>query len=1050
MKKYRLYHGNTLALTVALVGIAVVAVTIFILYYIQTLGAHKQAQNAIDAAALQAAKDIGEIYIDTNEGSHFGPVGVSDNLPPGNDTNKRPIVGINTLMATIRLDALIAEQLGSSTMLVLAREDYEKARSTSFKLQQKIIRACAGEVAKDRNGHEINIQANATKVYDDNPVKLGKGKRSGSLMIHPGILQPNKTYNSTGTPIPQPANLARLASGHKYSANGIDFYAAGVEIKDNFANDGGNDWSFKFVPLSQQSATLIESDLWQGISAADNLVPTLVKVEADQEINPIADTRSEEEKKENKTQKLRSSATALCAFYGALPSTDGALKVSFPQTKPPSGYNIDFTSVQSIMTSGGSGGKTNQIMLRKLAADPSFNSVHTAKDLGTASNYLGTAGGGKGWNDEDHGYWVTAIGGAFPDEPGSSIGEPKHFHSRTEDNPSVVLSFLVYDWLKCMYVKPNISEVVKALQTPLTGSSVATSMFSDGFPQPAYAEINTKLPVTFAIANVPSSGEGDPRNWNNYSKDPEGYRRQFANVFGYVPADITLPASSLVVSIDNNKVVTTNGQPPDTLTDLYNAVTSMNDYSAQTLLASEKVQQHCILEINRTEKFIVDNVDNKTGQPLNPSMIPTLQEAARQHESAVMIYGRALIVMQNAKFGLQMSYALLNDRKMLTSFGATRISDRTFELMPGYLYVPTRAATEMEISGTGKISTGQDTSAGVCDWAAAPSDDEKETLQFFVQAKNTKVSYNRESFQLLAPAFAASSIPPKDANIYSFALQADGKIHLVHQTEPTAGVNILEGQVGYQNTASLITNAGNNVKLKWNCVARDNVTNVNGDYFRNLAAPVNNVVPRFSDKPLVCEWSLRCPAPDCLDELGKPRVIQIIHGSPTGFATGSTFTMSNIKHTTDAAGNVRFTYEKGAVKEEMKFFDNQADWSDAWNKANYGNISGTTTNTLKQKGNVTTVAGLSSFYRAANGYMTGNFTAYLEDSTNKSNYFEAFARGMASLNVNDGYLKEVNSTLAEKGITSSEDIVLKSLVYSAWVFYTQDENGCVKLYSFAS
>jgi hypothetical protein len=708
------------------------------------------------------------------------------------------------------------------------------------------------------------------------------------------------------------------------------------------------------------------------------------------------------------------------------------------------------------MTSGGSGGKTNQILLKKLTADSSFNTVHTAKDLGTASNYIGTPPSYKGWNDEDHGLWNTAVGGAFPDDPAASLGEPKHFHSRTEDNPSVVLSFLVYDWLKCMYLKPNISEVVKALKTPLTKYAVATGMFNDGFAQPAYAEINTKYPVTFTMTNVPSSGEGDPRNWNNYSKDPEGFRRQFANVFGYVPADITLPASSLVVSIDNNKVVTTNGQPPDTLADLYNSILNMNDYSAQTLVVSEKVQQNMILEINRTEKLIVDNVDQTTGQPLNPSMIPALQEAARQHESAVMKYGRALFVMQNAKFGLQMSYSLLNDRKMLTSFGATKINDRAFELMPGYLYVPTRAATEEEILGNGKISTGQDPAAGVCDWAVIPSDREEESLQFFVPVKKPSVSYNRENFELLAPALAASSIPPKDANIYSFTLDdKDYSIKVKHLTEPNAGINILEGQLGYQNTASLITDGGNKVQLKWNCVARDNVSNVNGAYFRNLAAPINNVVPRFSDKPLACEWSLRCPAPDCIDkETGKPKVIKIIHGSAAGGGALSNFTLGNIMPTVDAAGNVRFTFQQGNVKEEMKFFDSASDWGSGWNEAWgssrwSGNIAGTTKNILNYKGNLNP-ARLSQFYRASNGYITADFSKLLDDTKSTEKYFETFAKGMNNLNVNSEYMQNINSQFAAQGITSSQTAILRSFVYSSWVFYTQDDNGCVKLYAFAS
>lgn len=862
---------------------------------------------------------------------------------------------------------------------------------------------------------------------------------------------------STGTPIPQPVNLARLDAKQKYAANGVDFYVAGAEIKENFANDGNNVWSFEFIPLSAQSVTLADAGLWSEITSTEYLVPTLIRVEVDQEVNPIADTRTEEEKKKAKVQKLRTSATALCASYGALPSTDGALKVSFPQTKPPSGYNIDFTSVQSIMTAGGSGGKTNQITLKKI--DPSLSTVHTAKDLGTASNYLGTAGGGKGWNDLDHGQWATAVGGAFPDEPGSSLGEPKHFHSRIEDNPSVVLSFLVYDWLKCMYLKPNISQVVKALKTPLTSSAVTTSMNGAGFVQPAYAEINTEFPVTFALCDVSSTGEGDPRNWDNYSKDPEGYRRQLANVFGYVPADMTLPNSSLVASIDKNKVVTTNGQSPGTLTNLFNALHEMNSLSAQTMQASTEVQQKMLEEISRTENFIVSNVDKNTGQPINSTLLPALRESARQHEAAVMTYGRAFFVMQNAKFGLQMSYALLNDRKMLTGFGVTEINDRVFELMPGHLYIPTRAATKEEILGVGKISTGQDPAAGDCDWTAIPGDDEKGGVQFFVSTKKPVVGHHRRGIELLAPAFAASSIPPSDANIYSFALSADGSIAVIRQTKATAGVNILEGHVGYQNLVSLITDGGNNHTLQWNCVARNNVSNAGGAYFRNMAAPVTNVSPGL-DKPLACEWSLRCPTiipPEC------PKT-PIIRGSASGAYIPEVpafyqpkFGLNNIKPSVDAAGNISFTLEKGSMKEELKFFDNHNEWAkswdDAWEMAAYsGNIAGSTTNSLKfTTGQTLSPARLSQYYRAANGYTTGNLRREaMSTSTESEKYFETFAKGMANLNVNSEYMQTINELHAAKGITPAQEAALRAMVYNSWVFYSEDANGCTKLFTFSS
>ena len=53
----RVKHGNTTALVVTLVGVLALLIVFFALNFNQIFGTHKEAQTAIDAAALQAARD---------------------------------------------------------------------------------------------------------------------------------------------------------------------------------------------------------------------------------------------------------------------------------------------------------------------------------------------------------------------------------------------------------------------------------------------------------------------------------------------------------------------------------------------------------------------------------------------------------------------------------------------------------------------------------------------------------------------------------------------------------------------------------------------------------------------------------------------------------------------------------------------------------------------------------------------------------------------------------------------------------------------------------
>ncbi len=57
--------GNTLAMVVVIVGITGVIIGMLVMTYNQLFSAHKEATTAIDSAALQAAKDMSRITVDS-------------------------------------------------------------------------------------------------------------------------------------------------------------------------------------------------------------------------------------------------------------------------------------------------------------------------------------------------------------------------------------------------------------------------------------------------------------------------------------------------------------------------------------------------------------------------------------------------------------------------------------------------------------------------------------------------------------------------------------------------------------------------------------------------------------------------------------------------------------------------------------------------------------------------------------------------------------------------------------------------------------------------
>lgn len=110
---FRPQRGNTLFVMPALL---LVGQTCLLL-------AHRQrAQSTVEAATLLAANDLSWIVINH---PHFGWVSLSNHPPVGNatcapDGEPLPVIGINTLVGTIRHNSVLARQLRNPTLQALA------------------------------------------------------------------------------------------------------------------------------------------------------------------------------------------------------------------------------------------------------------------------------------------------------------------------------------------------------------------------------------------------------------------------------------------------------------------------------------------------------------------------------------------------------------------------------------------------------------------------------------------------------------------------------------------------------------------------------------------------------------------------------------------------------------------------------------------------------------------------------------------------------------------------------------------------------------------
>lgn len=928
MRKDKHQRGNTLALVLICIGVIALLVAFFAINYSQILGTHKEAVTAIDAAALAAAKDMQSIVVDTP----LGRVALADdvpafNPPPGGKSNPYPIIGLNTLLATLRLDSIIASKLvvpgkapeGNTTILYAIKKDLALVLADggiAQKLGDAIQQSASGGMAYNKYGVKVDMKADAQKSYDENKVALANTTKdqAATVVVDPGYLDIENLICTTPTPKP---NDSETVGRTTYKPNTT--YHGG-------ANGASAAFVFQFTPLAEH-LSLIGLDKEQQekftlnppSSVLQNLPPTIVRVGAVQQINSAANPTVKKEQggteKLIKPAKLEIVAFAQCGeSQDDLTAPSGTMVISFASGGIPGGGapsvaqrpDVPFGEVPAFATppaaptrpgtsGGGSGGGSGTPQAANAVA-VNFSSISTiasacllnantgvststtdcsndTKTVLGSPSMLQLAGGTMSnsledcpWVRSTAGTWYKATGGPVP-------GSGRLVHSafrpqtinQTNTNPSVALSLIVYDWLKSLGLRPNVTSAVNSLMFsdgngpqsfykleeqvlgggstnsqyvfPAQASLIDTSKFfaqaphlpRGGWIEPAYAEappgpdgsISALLNIYFG------DNSKDPRYLQNMGSTDQG--RQQANVWGYVPAAPTIAGGAFITKMKDGAATTVDGHGLQAIFDLWNRLKDTMEYADTT-------QKNTALVVYQLTKQITDADPNfakqashraELDQKLKTAVGAEADQLKRElastedamnttfkgtSEKVMNTFPSLKAALVNSRYAVKVTESMLKNMKALSGLGVEEVSPMHFILAGSDFFPAGRAGTEDEVA-TGKSPNKQDAESGHTDWCTPIMGNNQSQLNIFKHKQEPVIGAKPSSDNhWLTPAIAAatSSSNPYENLKFSFFVAGNepgtGQIHMLVGSNQFAAVSTVEDQALYQNTQALITN----------------------------------------------------------------------------------------------------------------------------------------------------------------------------------------------------------------------------------------------------
>ncbi|HEY9678741.1 MAG TPA: hypothetical protein V6C76_12080 [Drouetiella sp.] len=403
-RNFRRPSGNMLIFVTAVFLGLVVPLLMFLLWYVRTLGSHQEQRSATEAAALAAADSLSRLVIND---ANYGYVGISDYAPVASNTQapdgqNLPVKGINTILATVRLDMIVADQLHDPVMQQLAARDYTNAMSAKDYLNTAMADAIGPSPSqdfRDVDQNRIRPYNDALNAYKQNVIRMtgtANAVNAASFKLSLGCLA---TPATTNTPTPQPASYASIADSTttqpSSTGDGTSLYKSYVNIPYN-----GNNFVFAGC---DNSVRLVDPKVFVSTISTPYAIPTIVKVDADQVFaagrgNPNSST-------------VHSIACAQPGSTCDPRPSPGALKLDFPDGIPP-----EITKPGDLLTS------------------PVIGTVPTVLQSPTSGDYPPSG--------------LTPITGGLPSFV--PVNPP----------PTMVSGVMIYDWFKRAGTRPNIKSIL--------------------------------------------------------------------------------------------------------------------------------------------------------------------------------------------------------------------------------------------------------------------------------------------------------------------------------------------------------------------------------------------------------------------------------------------------------------------------------------------------------------------------------------------------------------------------------------------------------------
>ncbi|MCC7530944.1 MAG: hypothetical protein IT342_20660 [Candidatus Melainabacteria bacterium] len=319
-------HHTTLLITATFGGSLVLA--LYVLAVCALNQQHKDS-NSVDRAVYLAARSLSEI---TTSHPSLGRVGLIDSAPPQNfsyaEKKKHPrVIGLNTLYATLRVDALIARRLRNQALIDLSLRDFKIARQLEAELTRRIFAAVEQVPAQDpgiaeppesvarqltgtdseaeennNDGKNDSILQEVSRLLSDD-VK-GRGPNLVDVRITLGSVEPSRLSSQTFAP--------QQDAGKEFVKDGM--YRPGIPVP----MPDGQTVTFFAYP---HSTRLIDTSWFK--SGSHGCAPWAVRLDA----------IYEKSKKKGQHEKIVKTA---CAAVGGEPvyPKPSAFIVNFPQGKP--------------------------------------------------------------------------------------------------------------------------------------------------------------------------------------------------------------------------------------------------------------------------------------------------------------------------------------------------------------------------------------------------------------------------------------------------------------------------------------------------------------------------------------------------------------------------------------------------------------------------------------------------------------------------------------------------------------------------------------------